>query len=225
MTAAGELVPQAAEPELPVAVPSSSGWRPFAAISSVKWGCKEKAMRCPECNLSMISVRVGEDTLQECRQCRGLWFAEGQLEAVRDEVLPEMGWVDLAALKDQFDFKASPDDVLTCPSCRRSILHRIQDGRTEAEFCVCPHCNGTWLGTGQFLSLINLLLDEANQKSAAELALLSLQQAKEVLTTADAPITEWRGLKSVLTLLKHRIFVENPKLKNILVGIQKSLPL
>ena len=38
-------------------------------------------------------------------------------------------------------------------------------------------------------------------------------------------ISEWRDLKAVLRTLRHRVFTENPKLRSILEGIQKSLPL
>ena len=90
---------------------------------------------------------------------------------------------------------------------------------------MCAQCKGTWLATGQFLNLINELLDEAKQKSAPEFVKISLQQAKEMLTSDDAIISEWRDLKTVLELLEHRIFIEHPKLESIIVGLQKSLPL
>lgn len=185
---------------------------------------KGEAMKCPECEAEMGVFDIGDDVVKECHNCRGLWFEQGQLDAVKDEVLPEMSWVDTDSLKEQFDFMADTN-VLFCPKCNANSLTRIQDGETNVEFCICPQCQGTWLATGQFLSLINLLLDEANQKSTSELAIISLRQAKDWLTSTDAKISEWQGLKSVLSLLKYRIFVENPKLKSIIVGLQKSLPL
>lgn len=55
----------------------------------------------------------------------------------------------------------------------------------STEISICTQCKGTWLATGQFLNLINALLDEANQKPAPELVKISLQQAKEMLTNPD----------------------------------------
>jgi len=181
-------------------------------------------MKCPECEETMDVFRIEDDVIRECNTCRGLWFKHGQLEAVKDEVMPELGWVEVDNLKRQFDFIAGTD-VLYCPACSGNALTKIQDRRTRAEFCICSQCRGTWLATGQFLSLINLLLDETNQKSTSELAIISLRQAKELLTSGDSKASEWQDLKSVLSLLKHRIFVDNPKLKSIIVGLQKSLPL
>jgi Zn-finger nucleic acid-binding protein len=181
-------------------------------------------MNCPECHVQLSEFNIGDDVLKECRVCRGLWFEQGQLDAVHDDVLPEMGWVDMDRLKDRFDFKTATD-VLFCPRCQNIALTKFRDQNSKAEFCICTQCQGTWLATGQFLSLINLLLEEANKKTASELAVISLQQVKELLTDSNAMISEWQDLKSVLALLKKRIFVENPKLKSIIVGLQKSLPL
>ena len=93
------------------------------------------------------------------------------------------------------------------------------------EISICTQCEGIWLPTGQFLNLINELLDEAKQKSAPEFVKISLQQAKEMLTSNDSIISEWNDLKTVLRLLTYRIFIEHPKLKSFIVGLQKSLPL
>ena len=181
-------------------------------------------MNCPVCSVQLKKFSIGDDQIRECPACRGLWFANGQLDSVKDEVLPEMGWVDIAGLKEQFDFKAWTD-VLFCPKCHSTSLTKIQDQKTNTEFCICTQCKGTWLATGQFLSLINLLLDEADEKTASELVVISLQQAKKLLTSPASLFSEWHDFKSVLSMLKHRIFTENPKLKSLIVGLEKSLPL
>jgi Zn-finger nucleic acid-binding protein len=185
---------------------------------------KGGAMNCPECNVQFRKYSIADDQINECPVCRGLWFEKGQLDAVKDEVMPEMGWVDIDSLKEQFEFKAWTD-VLFCPKCHTTSLTKIQDHKTNTEFCICTQCKGTWLSSGQFLNLINLLLDEAYEKSASELAISSIQQAKELLMTSESNISQSQGLKSVLSLLKQRIFIENPKLKSLIKGLKKSLPL
>lgn len=92
-------------------------------------------MNCPECSRQALTTsRVGDDQILECPTCRGLWFAKGQLDSVKDEVLPEMGWVDLDRLKEQFDYKARPDNLLYCPQCEDTALARIEDYETKTEF-------------------------------------------------------------------------------------------
>jgi len=52
-------------------------------------------MECPQCKEQMKRPTVGEITINECSRCRGLWFEQGQLDVVKDEVLPDMGWLDI----------------------------------------------------------------------------------------------------------------------------------
>ena len=185
---------------------------------------KEVAMKCPQCKVPMEPNNIDEISIDECPSCRGMWFAQGHLDEVKDKVLPDMGWLDVDAWKDQaeFEVRKAPD---YCPKCRNISLTTIQARHSMPVMSICTQCKGTWMATGQFLNLINALLEEANQKSAPEFVKISLQQAKEMLTNPDSIVAEWQDLKTVLALLKHRIFIDHPKLKSLLVGLHKSLPL
>lgn len=181
-------------------------------------------MICPQCKAQMKQSTITEITISECPGCRGMWFDNGELDAVKDEVLPDMRWLEIDTWKEQAEFKARIDPNF-CPKCGDIALTTIQDQQSATEISICTHCKGTWLATGQFLNLINALLDEADQKSAPELVKICLQHAKEVLTRPDSIISEWQDLKTVLALLKHRIFIQHPKIESLIVGLQKSLPL
>jgi len=128
---------------------------------------------------------------------------------------PSLG-LEIDTWKKQAEFKARRDPNF-CPKCRDVALTTVQDLHSATKISLCTRCKGTWLSTGQFLNLINALLDEANQKSAPEIVKICLQQAKEMLTRPDSVISEWEDLKTVLELLKHRIFIQYPKLKSLIV--------
>ena len=181
-------------------------------------------MQCPQCKVSMQQKAIEDITINECPDCYGLWFERGDLDEVKDEVLPEMSWLDVDRWLDaaQLDAHISPH---FCPTCGDRHLTTVKDQQSKIEVGICPRCKGTWLATGQFLYLINALIDEANQKSAPEYVKISLQQLKDVVMNPDALGEEWQDLKTVLAMLKHRIFVEHPKLRSVLMGLQKSLPL
>jgi hypothetical protein len=53
----------------------------------------------------------------------------------------------------------------------------------------------------------------------------SIKEGSEIFTNPKRVISEWRDLKAVLRMLRYRVFTENPKVRSILAGIQKSLPL
>jgi Zn-finger nucleic acid-binding protein len=181
-------------------------------------------MKCPECSEQMKKITIGEDKISECPSCRGLWFEHGKLDAVKDEVLPNMEWLDIDAWKEQADFKARWE-AYSCPRCEEIALTTIEDQKSKTEISTCWQCKGIWLTTGQFLYLVNALLEEVNQKSAPELIKISLQQTKEVLTNPDSTISEWESLKTSLELLKHRIYLDHPRLNSLMAALQKSLPL
>jgi Zn-finger nucleic acid-binding protein len=167
---------------------------------------------------------IAEITISECPGGRGLWFDHGELDAVKDEVSPDMRWLEVDTWKEQAEFK-DPSDPNFYPKCRDVTLTTVQDLHSATKISLCTRCKGAWLSTGQFLNLINALLDEANQKSAPEFVKICLQQAKEMLTRPNSVISEWEDLKTILELLEHLIFIQHPKLKSPIFGLQKSLPL
>jgi Zn-finger nucleic acid-binding protein len=172
----------------------------------------------------MKESTIDEITINECSHCRGLWFDRGHFDIVKDKVMPNMGWLDIDTWKEEAEFEVVRN-ISFCPKCRDVALTTIKDQTSMTEVSICTQCNGIWLGTGQFLNLIIALIDEANRKSAPDFVKIALQQAKEMLMTPDSIISEWQDLKTVLGLLKHRILIEHPKLKDVIVGLQKSLPL
>ncbi|MCF8068408.1 MAG: zf-TFIIB domain-containing protein [Desulfobacterales bacterium] len=181
-------------------------------------------MQCPQCKEPMKCSSIDGIIISECSCCKGMWFENGQLEDVKDEILPDMGWLEIETWKEQAEFQAGKALSL-CPKCRDITLAKIKNSQSTVEIKICTACNGTWLDAGQFLYLVNALLDEANKKSAPEFVKISLQQAKEMLTGSDSIVSDWQDLKMVLALLRHRIFVQHPMLKSVIMGLQKSLPL
>ena len=181
-------------------------------------------MQCPRCKDTMRCRDIGDISLHECLTCQAMWFEHGALDDVKDEVLPEMAWLDIDNWIAQADLAARRGDRV-CPRCHDVFMTTVEDRQSGTQLDTCPQCSGTWLPGGQFLILINALLDQANLKTAPEYARISLQKAKDMLTGTDSFVSDWEDLKSVLDLLRHRIFIQHPKLKSMLVGLQKSLPL
>lgn len=181
-------------------------------------------MQCPRCKDKMKHRDIGDISINECLTCKAMWFERGTLDDVKDEVLPDMTWLDIDNWLEQAELDIHAGDRV-CPRCHDIFMTTIQDRQTTTEIDTCPQCNGTWLAGGQFLLLINALLDEAHQKTAPEYAQISLQKAKDMLSGTDSFTSDWEDFKTVLELLKHRIFIQHPKLKSFMVGLQKSLPL
>lgn len=181
-------------------------------------------MKCPQCQVEMKHARIGDIDIGECTTCRGLWLDADDLVIVKDEVLPEMGWLNIDDWEKRTDFEVQQDPNF-CPRCRDIALTCIKDAQSGTQVHLCTQCHGRWLPTGQFLNLINALLDQAQRTTTPEYIKLCLQQAKEMLTSDQAFLTEWKELKHILRMLRHRIFIDHPKLRSLLLGLQKSMPL
>ena len=162
--------------------------------------------------------------MDECPGCRGIWFDKNELEDAKDEIDPDLRWMDLRIWQPQPRFQVTGQSH-DCPKCKTVTMQLITYEQPDVDVLYCPSCEGSWLSSENLEKLIAALSKEADSKSASEYMKESLKEASDILTRPQNLVSEWRDLKAVLRLLSYRIFVENPKLKSILLGIQKSLPL
>ena len=47
-------------------------------------------MDCPVCRQAMKPVKIGEVQIDECRQCKGIWFDKGELAEAKDKADPDL---------------------------------------------------------------------------------------------------------------------------------------
>jgi Zn-finger nucleic acid-binding protein len=181
-------------------------------------------MNCPNCGKPLSTCKIGRVTVDECSHCRGIWFDKNELEEAKDEIDPDLRWMDLRiwGRQPRFRIAAQPHD---CPKCKNVTMQLITYEQPDIDVLYCPSCEGSWLNSGDLKKIIGALRKEAESISASDYVKESLNEASDILTHPQNLVSEWRELKAVLRLLSYRIFVENPKLKSILLGIQKSLPL
>ena len=181
-------------------------------------------MDCPKCEILLTMRKIGSVSVDECPCCRGIWFDKEELEDAKDEIDPDFRWMDLRIWNRQPRFRvtAQPTD---CPKCRKITMQLINYQEPDVDILYCPSCAGSWLDLDEFEKIIDALGREVDSRSAPDYVRDSLKEASEMITRPQNLLSEWRDLNAVLRLLSYRIFVENPKLKSILLGIQKSLPL
>jgi len=185
-------------------------------------------MQCPRCKLvNMRTMKMGSVVIDECAQCGGIWFDQGELDQVIGSTDPDLRWLDIDFWKDYSDFKVFTDD-LSCPKCSRYYLTRLKDEATNTTACLCSNCQGIWLDADQLRRIVQAVTEIASRMDSADYVKESLHQVADMISAAsDNPVSlsRWRDLKAVLRMLKFRIYSEHPKLVSMLVGAQKSLPL
>jgi uncharacterized protein len=181
-------------------------------------------MLCPKCRTPLTVRKIGSVVLDECLQCKGIWFDKDELEKAKDEIDPDLRWMDFDLWNQHTRFIVNAH-ASECPRCRKSGMRTIAYQEPDMDMTFCPFCEGVWLNAGDFKDIIAALSKEAAQKSVPEYMKASLKEAADIFTNPKGLISEWKDLKAVLRMLRYRVFVENPKMRSILVGIQKSLPL
>lgn len=181
-------------------------------------------MDCPLCRTAMKTLNIGDVSIDECPGCRGLWFDRGELEQFKDQVDSDLHFLDFEIWNQKAVFNVN-DEPLSCPRCRRVSMRVINFEEPNLDITFCAHCEGVWLNFGDFKDIVEAFQAEAESKSASEYVKASLKEASDIIVNPKNLISEWKDLKAVLRMLRYRVFVENPKIKSILVGIQKSLPL
>ena len=181
-------------------------------------------MQCTKCRKSMNQKKLGKVVLDECPQCKGVWFDKDELEKARNEVAPDLRWMDFEIWNRRavFDIQEIPPE---CPRCQKVTMQSINYREPDINIAFCPYCEGVWLDAGDFRDIIDALNAEAANKSVPEYVKASLKEAADLFAHPDRFISEWKDLKAVLRMLRYRVFVENPKIRSMLTGIQKSLPL
>jgi len=103
---------------------------------------------CPNCSVSMNSEVAAGVSIDECPECRGLWFDADELKRV---MLTDP--VSLAGLEEEtatFVPQHYPEgSTRRCPVCER-VLDRFQyEYDSPIQLDACGTCNGIWVDSGE----------------------------------------------------------------------------
>ncbi len=178
--------------------------------------------KCPKCDIDLKTNNSGPIEVEECEQCKGIWFDKNELRQCKDVEETDLNWLDFEIWKHQEQFK-SKNSAFKCPTCDKSMV-RLNYGDTSVEIDYCPSCQGTWLEEGEFIKIIDSLEKELNTMSFPQFVKESVQEAKEIITGPESLLSEWKDFSTVLRLMQYRLFVENPKLLDAIIKAQKMSP-
>ena len=179
-------------------------------------------MECPIDGTILETHSVHSINVEECPQCRGLWFEQGELRKVKDEADPDLNWLDFDLWSDQSLFQVDWSSR-NCPMCRK-VLATISyaDTGVTVEYWTDEH--GIWLDKGEFKAIIKALETEVISKSASDYIKASLEEAKEIVVGSEGFVSEWKDFLTVTRFLQYRILAENPQLVDLLISLQHTTP-
>jgi len=124
-------------------------------------------MKCPACGNTLVATKVGEITVDVCKNgCGGLWFDSHELKYV-DEKHEAVGEALL-------NTKKKPDVIVDfskerfCPRCDNVVMMKhFMSVKHEVEVDECAKCGGFWLDAGELGQIRNQFTTTADREHAA----------------------------------------------------------
>lgn len=180
-------------------------------------------MKCPCCNVELKSKMIQDIEVDECNDCKGIWFEDDELRKAKDSTDKDLNWIDFEIWKHKDKFKVSSRNV-ACPQCNQTLV-AIDYADTGVEIDYCPNCKGTWLDKGEFKKIIDVLTDELLTKTFSKYIKASIEEAKEIITGTESFLSEWKDFATVFRMMQYRLFAENPSLLDTVINIQRANPI
>jgi len=177
-------------------------------------------MLCPKDNTEMTQPELEGVLIDECPVCGGIWFDQGELVAVKDSLEPDLNWVEVELWKDEERFNLALSERECPKDSTRLVCLKYGDSAIEIEYCL--RCRGIWLDHGEFKKVIESLEADLDRMSATAYLTQSLNEARELITRKESPISHWKDLQTLLKLFQYRVLVEKPALAKALYAIQRT---
>lgn len=179
-------------------------------------------MECPVDGNTLETHTVHSIQIEECVQCKGLWFEEGELRKAKDVSGPDRDWLDFDLWSDHELF-AADWSARKCPQCGKTMATIAYAGTgVTVDYCADGH--GIWFDKGEFEAIIEALDKEITSKDISGYIKASLEEAKEIFVGNEGFVSEWKDFLTVTRLLQYRILAENPKVAELLIALQAASP-
>ena len=117
-------------------------------------------MDCPKCNGQMqehtTRTLQGEITIDRCKDCGGMWFDNGEAEALKDDWMSDF----LDAGDPIVGKKLNENTEINCPRCD-NLMQTINDpDQQHIQYEVCEE-HGMFMDAGEFSDYKNETLIES----------------------------------------------------------------
>lgn len=179
-------------------------------------------MECPVDGTTLETHTISTVKVEECVECKGIWFEGDELRKALEASDPDLGWLDFDLWSDQDSFTADWSSR-KCPQCGKTMAS-ISYAATGVKIDYCTLGHGIWLDKGEFAAIIEALDKEIVSKDVSDYVSSSVEEAKEIFVGDKGFVSEWKDFLTVTRLLQYRVLAENPKVAELLSALQTSTP-
>jgi PAT family beta-lactamase induction signal transducer AmpG len=114
------------------------------------------AMRCPKCRCDMAQIDIEGTIIDRCTRCSGIWFDEGELEAMKNlQAATEIDTGE-AVLGKQYN----AIDHYRCPRCGGHMDKKFDAQQRHIWYETCVECNGSFFDAGEFRDLAQVTVSD-----------------------------------------------------------------
>jgi PAT family beta-lactamase induction signal transducer AmpG len=114
------------------------------------------AMRCPKCRFDMEQVDIEGTIIDRCMSCSGIWFDEGEVEALSNVQAATAIDTGKAGLGKQFN----AIDHYRCPRCGGNMDKKTDPQQQHIWYESCLECNGSFFDAGEFRDLAQVTISD-----------------------------------------------------------------
>lgn len=117
-------------------------------------------MRCPKCHADMQEQKVltqsGKVVIDKCDRCAGLWFDQGEAEALKDE------WTSVSLDDGDENIGKIYNEInqIDCPRCLKPMASVNDPKQSHIQYEVCKK-HGVFMDAGEFSDYRKLTMKEA----------------------------------------------------------------
>ena len=152
-------------------------------------------MLCPTCQATMRTKTVGDQTVQQCDSCHGIWVKQAQLGAV---IHAAVSGSDVS-----FPSETETRDVPSnCPACHHMLRTNHYAHNSGIMLHKCVHCSGTWLLAGQLQQLVSYqACSHSRDDLAAAMAAEMARRSRVSILRRLLQLRVASGMVAALTIL------------------------
>ncbi len=125
-------------------------------------------MKCPACANTLVATKVGEITVDVCKNgCGGLWFDNYELKHVDEK--HEAAGEALLNTKKNPSVTVDYSQKRACPKCEGVIMMKhFMSVKRDVEVDECANCGGFWLDAGELGQIRDQFTTESDREKAAD---------------------------------------------------------
>jgi PAT family beta-lactamase induction signal transducer AmpG len=114
------------------------------------------AIRCPKCRSDMEQIEIEDVVIDRCTRCNGIWFDEGEVEALSNKKAAAAIDIGSAEVGKQHNVV----DNYPCPRCGGEMEKKVDPRQRHIWYETCIDCEGSFFDAGEFLDLSQLTISD-----------------------------------------------------------------